>query len=148
MRPVDQRIVERGRGDCLRACLASILELTPDQVPNFSDFARYAEDESWAKPMWNFLRERGLEFYSVYPPLKPHGYCIAVGKSPNIVGCTHAVVWRYDRLVHDPNPSRKGLAGEPTNFLVLSKIREEQEDAQGRADAPPNNVTTKENHRC
>lgn len=51
-------------------------------------------------------------------------------------------------FIEDPNPSRKGLAGEPTNFLVLSKIREEQEDAQGRADAPPNNVTTKENHRC
>jgi hypothetical protein len=122
---VDQRIIDQGRGDCLRSCVASILELAPDQVPNFSDFCKYA-DVNWSIPMWNFLRERGMAFVTVYPPHLPHGYCVAVGPSPNIPGAFHAVVWKGSEIVHDPNPSRKGLAGEPTHYLVFTKVREEE----------------------
>lgn len=35
MKPVMQLVVDKGKGDCWRCCIASILELPAEAVPNF-----------------------------------------------------------------------------------------------------------------
>lgn len=61
MTPVEQRYMaifdERGdpvqRGDCLRACVASLFDLDVDDVPHFS------AHEDWAGSYARWMRERG-----------------------------------------------------------------------------------------
>lgn len=124
MRPVFQAIVDPERGDCERACVATILGLPTDGVPNF------AEPENRARPhMW--MREwLGRQGYGLIEPkqdLGPDGYtwtglrglvAIATVPSQRFPGGWHAVVvgWRDHSehegalecyVVHDPNPNNK-----------------------------------------
>lgn len=111
MRPVDQRfLVERdGRGDCVRACVASILDADPDDIPDFSLFG------------WNWMH--ALASFCAVTLVVPHeveGYWIATGMSPR--GLRHAVVYRGMGLAHDPHPSRAGLVGTVDGGLVLGPV--------------------------
>jgi hypothetical protein len=122
--PVLQSETELGRGNCLAACVASILELSTDEVPNF----RLAPDPWVALQTW--LVDRGLVAVrvaagpeAVYPMPKVH--CILTGPSPrNPVG--HAVVgiWDGERtiMVHDPHPDGTGLAGPPEWVTFFGKL--------------------------
>jgi hypothetical protein len=92
MKPVEQVYqfdAETGeRGDCLRACIASILELERDEVPHFVGMG----DRWWTEWM-NFLHERGWaitqwscgsgqnERPSTY---RSEGYWLGVVKSPRL----------------------------------------------------------------
>lgn len=67
MIPVEQRRLaifdEHGdnvqRGDCLTACVASLFELTIDEVPFF------VESDNWWADYHNFFHERGLQLAQV-----------------------------------------------------------------------------------
>lgn len=122
MQPVLQTETELGRGNCLSACLASILDLPADSVPNF----RLAADQFAAAQEW--LATRGLyavRFVADRARLfVPSGkYCVLLGKSPRRdVG--HAVVGvttpcGFD-VAHDPHPSGGGLDGDPWWVLFLA----------------------------
>lgn len=122
MVPVSQSIVGDGKdgrpfGDCLRACFASIFELSIDEVPHFADEGKnwLVEAERWLKPMGlcvAFRRFRDGPHSS--PPWWPSGWWIASVESENFEGATHAVVmrgcWNDDRVddwtavAHDPSP--------------------------------------------
>jgi hypothetical protein len=123
MRPVDQTTLggkdaepPTERGDCLRACIASLLELDPQEVPHFA-----ASDEPWSVTMNDWLGPRGL--YAA-------GFCLAqedeppvprirVGPSPRGDWC-HAVVVDADGSEHDPHPSRAGLSDrEGDRYCIL-----------------------------
>lgn len=112
MKPVDQTsFYEPGKatGDCMRACVASILELPIEQVPHFAydDDGERDESEFWNRYI-AFLRSRGFVFIrcSATTPGLDTDY-IACGPGPR--GCGHAVVYRQGVMVHDPHPSRAGL---------------------------------------
>lgn len=120
MTPVDQTITGE-KGDCFRACLASILDLPTLEVPHF--FAE-SDDMHGATKAW--LAPRGITFLPMYF-LNPEalqythfgfsGYCILGGYGPrrNERGDhrEHAVVGRIlpfgAEMVHDPHPDRSGL---------------------------------------
>ena len=60
MTPVDQRVLDhdpaRGRfGDCLRACVASVLELPYEAVPQF------AVADDWVERLQEWLAPRGTQ---------------------------------------------------------------------------------------
>lgn len=136
MKPVDQIIFEEGRGDCLRACVASILEVRIDDVPNF------AEDGSFLNGMAVWLEKRGLRSlridwsgdgydHSQYVSF-PGGRCILCGKSPRSTPEKrkgHAVVGRANGwgflIEHDPHPSRAGLIGEPESVIWIFRPLDE-----------------------
>jgi hypothetical protein len=129
MTPIDQTIFEDGRGDCLRACVASILGLSAADVPNFS------EDKSYAHGAAVFLRKRGYTVLRI--DWTGDGYtheqyvsclearCILSGWSPrrNSDGTRrqHAVVGRANGwsfvVDHDPHPSRAGIVGQPISVM-------------------------------
>jgi hypothetical protein len=131
VRPVWQSETELGRGDCLAACVASILELPIEAVPNF----RLMPDQWGALQDW--LGGRGLfavrvvaEPECVYPV--PDVDCILVGDSPrNPV--LHAVVGRASgrewAMTHDPHPDGTGIAGRPV-WLTFFGIKSPEKHGQ------------------
>lgn len=123
MKPVDQTIFEDGKGDCLRACVASILGIPILDVPNFAEFDYFTTLHHW-------LGIRGIRFVEVRFASSEHcrsawyGYShqpvLLWGDSPRNRPDggrkQHAVVAKSKgygfEMIHDPHPSRDGLISE------------------------------------
>lgn len=119
MKAVDQNLFGFTEGNCFAACVASLLELPLDEVPNFCAIASnwFAEFNLW-------LRERGL--YALALDLsnewRPEGLHILSGPSPRGAGGEdelHSVVANGRDVVHDPHPSRAGLTGFKDVILLV-----------------------------
>lgn len=111
MRPVDQTTFGFNDGNCLSACVASILELPIAHVPSF-----VGDDRRFLR----WLGERGLSA-TTYSPASyvPPGYAIAAGPSARFGGRLHACVAYDGAVVHDPHPSRDGLPLGIAEYIVL-----------------------------
>jgi hypothetical protein len=136
MTPVDQLVlhdptVPEQLGDCLRACIASLLDLPADQVPHFVQDGYYAGDldddgDQWYRLLRGWLRDRGMDVLwpaaddvGEYLPWSLLDLCLLCGPSPR-GPFLHVVVGRPDgTVVHDPHPSRDGLAGAATSIALL-----------------------------
>lgn len=64
MKKVYQRIIDPQKGDCFKCCIASLLELDYDEVPNF------VEEQHWFSAAMKFCKEHGydLSYQSYYNP--------------------------------------------------------------------------------
>lgn len=126
MKPVKQQIVDQGRGDCMRATVASLLELEIEAVPHF-----ILHGTRWHNIFVSFLEAcgwnwEGLMNYSETGPniLKKEdsidGYFYTVVPSKNFENTWHAVVMDMNGvIVHDPSP-REGYVNE--NVLETGSI--------------------------
>jgi len=104
-------------GNCLRATVASILEVEIGDLPAW---------EEMPKTMWWYayivgLRVMGWTVLQWAEPPDPDDYdgpdvWLASAKSPRHEGVNHAVVWGPDGLVWDPYPDGDGFEGEPESF--------------------------------
>src|ERR1700723_1436552 len=81
LKPVDQTETDPGRGNCLTACLASIMDLGIDEVPYFRVY------DDWWELLQEWLRGHGLFAIrvsacpdEVFPT--PDVHCILTGLSP------------------------------------------------------------------
>jgi hypothetical protein len=130
MIPVDQTTFGDGsdggseRGNCLAACVASLLEIPLEDVPNFC--ALGSGDGRWFKNLNDWLRPFGLayaefnypdegvpEWFFTVPFIQPGALWIAGGPSPRgDRDMEHCVIMRGPgrELLHDPNP-RFGRCG-------------------------------------
>jgi hypothetical protein len=128
MTPIDQIVFEDGKGDCLRACVASITHIPLLDIPNFAD------DNSYVFGAIAFLQQRGYRTLRIDlaagPVRKEYiscpEYCVVMGASPRATPEKrkgHAVVGRANgwsfRIDHDPHPSRAGLDGDPEAALFI-----------------------------
>lgn len=121
MKPVFQQIVCPARGDCLSACLASLLELSIDEVPPFvaAAYDRNKPHESW-DDVNRWLADRGLTLMRFAPNTVRDWrnldgqYALLSMPSQRFEGQSHMVVgqWRPSAqypeafelaVVHDPN---------------------------------------------
>jgi hypothetical protein len=110
MTPVRQSVLYPadgiGNGDCLVACLASLLDMPLWMVPPFNQmFAR----PDWMERIEQWARTLGYEFDWLdghQVDAMPEFY-IASGKSPR--GVQHAVIYSHGKLVHDPHYSDAGI---------------------------------------
>ena len=113
-------------GNCWAACVASILELPLDAVPDEAEFWRpgMTPRQSWTLYMdhvHRWLHERGLvlietrvsELFYEGPSDLFTPYCILSGPSPRNPAVSHAVVGRGIHVIHDPHESQRSLAGDP-----------------------------------
>lgn len=111
MKPVTQsRTGSNGR--CFPACLASILELPENEVPDLDNTDKPQVDK--------FLAKHGFEYQRVPADIKPAGHHVIEGISPR--GGAHAVVGLNGRLVHDPHPqdgTGRGLVQVDSYGLLL-----------------------------
>jgi hypothetical protein len=137
MTPVYQTIVDPGKGNCLQAVVASLLDLHLDDVPHFISF-----EDKWFEAYFNFLEEKGIEYHGCIENPRQLGYCgedryglikelpgingffEATVYSPNYFNgedylkggrvVHHAVIIDRDfKIVHDPNPAYKDLINYP-----------------------------------
>ena len=130
MKPVDQTLFAPAVydgvhfGNCVAACIASILEIAISEVPH----SPYMHDENrlcWLESMgwvmsWDY--EGSAEF-------ERKGYCIITGVSPReqvrhdvSFPLNHAVVGLDGMMVFDPHPSREGLALDKNAMPIVNKI--------------------------
>ena len=136
MKPTPQTILASPgvRGDCFRACIASILELPIEDVPHF-----VAIEHDWWGETQRWLAKRGL--FAMWLPIRhpdemhfcnpcEDSYCILAGASPRGNGIKHAVVgkivqgWNFE-IAYDPHPSQAGLDGPPTSFMIFVPLKPE-----------------------
>lgn len=147
MIPVYQRNFARGSGDCFAACLASVMEISLDEVPNLCAEEMDADGSTWMERTVEWLQSRGWGF--VYFPyaqtgVLPAGCWVIAGGSTSRADESHAVVGRVELgertpimvdgkpgwnwawqlwYVHDPHPSGWFLDGDPDNLFVLFPSR-------------------------
>jgi len=105
-----QTEVDKGRGDCQRAAVASMFELEISQVPHFKLFG-----DNWFKVFYHFLQSIGYDFQGTANKDKPitdddliNGCVIAGVPSRTHKDTTHAVlVDKTGLVIHDPNPNKQ-----------------------------------------
>lgn len=101
----------------MAACVASILEVSLDAVPN-----PQGENGEWWHEWIAFLKPYNLQLLC-FPDggeWIPRGYSILAGKSPR-GDWNHAVVCYDGEMVHDPHPDSTGVESKVdwTVFTVL-----------------------------
>ena len=98
------QVEQKKSDDCFSACLASILELSLDDVPNFA-----VDHEDWlgALTAWLAPMNLGAVFIEFNEGLQtPSGYAVLTAKSPR-GNFDHAVVCHDGVIAWDPSPNRK-----------------------------------------
>lgn len=139
MIPIFQTIIDVAEGNCFPACLASLLELPLDSIPHFlKEYGRtnmMKEARKWLSEKYGLTiltieAQRGaIPIYAYVRPLHAEALCMVSGYSHTFEQpASHVVVGRiindiFDyELVHDPNPSGKGINGDPLYFYFLMPI--------------------------
>lgn len=130
MIPVMQTELDR-KGNCYSACVASILEIPIESLPNLHQWGR-----NWLIPFSKAVHEHGYNLLIVRPsmitrmPYIEGTYCILTGKSPR-GRCNHAVValgscqddGRFKiRMVHDPHPDNAGVLKPFVDITFFVKV--------------------------
>ncbi|MEV6833492.1 hypothetical protein AB0N17_03005 [Streptomyces sp. NPDC051133] len=116
MKPVTQSILHgdpSGRpGDCLRAAVASLLELPLLAVPHFVEY------EDWEERLAEFCRAHRYQ-----PILRSPDADVPYGMAwgPSERGVRHAVVWIDGAIAWDPHPTRAGLL-RVTQLIALEPL--------------------------
>lgn len=138
MIPVDQTTFGNGTGNCFQACLASILELKLDEVPNFC--VKYGDDTWWPELIrWLTKLELGALYFEAPGNSdreteewadETFGWmqknCPAIywiGSGPNYVtGESHSCVFRGRVMIFDPNSvnERSGVKFIESIIVILS----------------------------
>lgn len=121
MSRVDQTILAsdpKRKGNCVAACIASLLDVPLDQVPHFVEYGiHYGDDDvdkvsngnAWWAMMLGYLAARGywpVELEKV-TDAEPGEFLLVAGMSTR--GALHQVIYRDGQLWHDPHPSRDGV---------------------------------------
>lgn len=132
MIPVKQTVMyqhePRIYGDCMRACVASILDLPITEVPHFLEVAN-GDNYEFHDLIEEFLLSRG---YAVlwqhdlayhWKPGSPSVYHLMSGPSPRGEGLFHAVVGRNGASYFDPHPSNAMLAGDKETWTCSFIIK-------------------------
>lgn len=128
-----QSIFDFEKGDCMRACVASLFELPLEKVPNFWDDVELSatpEKQSWqwTESMRNWSIQYGIvpltfryNKKSDLAKILKDVYVIASGESPRNKNSDHAVIMLNGQIIHDPHPEQTGILGgfqEITVFVV------------------------------
>lgn len=123
MRPVDQTR-EGATGNCYCAAIASILEVPLESLPDIVAEEMHGRD--WHTYVAAYLfKHHGLMALELdgrlVPYVSPRGFHIISGTSPRNPEWGHAVVGLFGELLHDPHPSRAGVA-KVTDYTFLVPV--------------------------
>lgn len=94
-------------GDCFGACMASIMELPLEVMPN-------DHTDRWWFVWRDFLGYFGLEmqYHSAKGPIWQDKYWIASVKSKNFKEVTHAIVMEGTKVAFDPSTAKRYRKGQ------------------------------------
>lgn len=142
----DQKIIEPpDRGDCMIACLATVLGEPYDERFDAlrEEIDRVVADRGdWLTVLQRFCKGLGVVPVIETSPDDVPRFTLAIAGGPSPRGCRvgHAVVVIDGyRMLHDPHPSRAGLAG-PIEYWIWFRgdvIRSEALRPEDRSTAAP-----------
>lgn len=116
-------------GNCFAACVASLLELSIDEVPTFETMG-----EAWGGALYEFLQTQGYTFLGTFyatddPDWWQHltercagvdGFYIVAGGSPRPhVKKGHCVIFQNGQMVHDPHPDGSGIKDQKYVMMIV-----------------------------
>lgn len=117
MIPIKQNIIvgnpEGRKGNCMQAGIASLLELSLEEVPHF------IEQENWWEFTKNWLLQKGYILRERSRKEQVIGYSLAIGLSPRNI--YHCVVALDGNIVFDVHPTNAGLL-DIDYYWILEKI--------------------------
>jgi hypothetical protein len=128
---VYQTCVDKDKGDCMRAAVASIFDLQLDEVPNFSEmqdseaycaFVHFVISRGYKHPTCLTMYQNGLA--TMLKALAfdggVNGYFIASINSLTFENVLHAVIVDSNlNVVHDPNPNQKAIGINKADILSV-----------------------------
>ncbi len=103
---------KKNYGNCMQACVASLLNIPLNDVPHFH------HDGCDAVTFWDRVESfvEGLGFVINWG----HQYdCLSIASGPTIRGTNHCVVVKEDKVIHDPHPSKAGLKETTHHFSLI-----------------------------
>ena len=100
-------------GDCLRACIASVMDLEPEHVPHFADMGATGEEARASARRWLGLRGLTITAFALDGTETVEGVLDWMGAnnpdttwmlfgSTGVSGGDHVVVCQGGAVVHDP----------------------------------------------
>ena len=114
-------------GNCLGACIASILELPLEAIPDFNEMGMGKErvkneHAPWFKEMRRWLGDRGV-IVAAFTDAGAAESCY-INLSGQLPGKSwgHATVCREGTLIHDPFPRERGNASFMTEAVISMDI--------------------------
>ena len=136
MTPVNQTDTTFVTGNCMNACIASILEIPLDDIPSFhsndpKDGEAFTHKlQKWGRSIGYLILDITITDDCDPDDILKDCWVIASGQSPRAKnGERHAVVWRNGVMMHDPHPSKEGIV-EPDMYAVFialnPKLKEER----------------------
>lgn len=112
------------RGNCMSACIASLLELPIEAVPDFLMEPGDTSIFDWSARLDQFLEPHGLYalHFSTRDPRAVFPGCLHVitGISPR--GRPHACVGQGRRVVWDPHPDQSGLESIDGFIVIAARL--------------------------
>jgi hypothetical protein len=140
MKKVYQTIIDKNKGDCMRAAVASLFELPLNKVPDFMKFDGM-KNTSPGYELHRFFFDRGFDYCYINrrEDLKQgtkflkkvakfdggiNGFFYASVKSQTFEGRFHAVIIDSNlNIVHDPNPNGRALLLKPDDVegFIITK---------------------------
>jgi len=123
MRRVDQTIFvgdPKKKGNCVAACVATIVGLPLDTVPHFIEYGiafgdsdgvkeEVSTGHSWFAMMLGFFAGQGLWLVELEQVTDAEAGEVVLVAGPSPRGVMHQVLYRDGVLWHDPHPSRDGV---------------------------------------
>ena len=117
---VEQTVFGYPEGNCFHACVASIMEMSLDEMPDTTGLSTPALWDKWEQ--WAREGNLGLIHFPYTDVWHPAGYWILGAESSRLPGRIHAVVCKGKELIYDPHPERsQGVRAwkEATIFYLL-----------------------------
>lgn len=131
---------EKVVGDCMRCCIAAVLNLPASEVPHFVQISTDTK-QSFNGLAQEWLGQRGftlaqLECGSLFNGGSPFFVFSSQNYKPRPVPMicggptmrskdatqTHAVVMENGQMVYDPHPSEAGLLAVTTRYLIIPHL--------------------------
>ena len=111
MKPIKQTTFGK-QGNCFPACIASVLEIPLEGIPNFC--VEFPSKWHWEVNKW-LSENHGVVLLTitpwdqdhVFPPFVVDTYHLMSG--PSVRGHHHSIVALNGKMVHDPHPDGHGL---------------------------------------
>ncbi len=114
-------------GDCWRVCIASILGMEPENVPHFAEM-----EGNVAARTATWLEALGYGLVQITAPQHVLAWVsnavVYIASGPSLGrGVPHCVLSDGVDLIHDPHPSRAGLAEIKTVWLITEAAPQRRE---------------------
>ena len=132
MKPIMQTIFKPPLGNCLQATIASVFELSLNDVPNFAEYFNFddPDDRKWDDKFQEWLASKGCYSLDLDATQgldviwKPRGYHLIGGPSPR-GDYDHAIVGHNGEAVHDPFPDGNCELIKHDSWTIFVSIMEE-----------------------